>query len=192
MKWRCEWCGKPHADNDPPCDNCGHSSFERAVVPMGPESTEGSTRPVWVCPECGREHEKHSPPCSRCGNATLEQREREYDGVETVGSTGYLDILDRRYTAGFAAVGVLLLVLGLGAAGVVDVPGIGTPSPPDAPGSAEEWRGLPLAERLVGSGGSLSGDSIGSTLAPAAELSRVGVDVHAGPADDLYVTVVAC
>ncbi|MEF8830385.1 MAG: hypothetical protein V5A23_02475, partial [Halobacteriales archaeon] len=64
MKYRCEWCGKPHERNDPPCDNCGHHSFERAVVPKAPE--EAPEEYVWVCPECGRVHPRNSPPCSRC------------------------------------------------------------------------------------------------------------------------------
>jgi hypothetical protein len=81
MKWRCEWCGKPHKEDDPPCDNCGHGSFERAVVRQA-ESVEGSvsdTMTVWVCTACGREHPKNSPPCSRCNNATLEREEKRID-----------------------------------------------------------------------------------------------------------------
>ena len=73
MEWRCEWCGKPHEENDPPCDECGHGSFERAVVPTGPEG-DGETL-LWICPECGREHVRNNPPCSRCGNMTLEAHE---------------------------------------------------------------------------------------------------------------------
>ncbi|MXR52865.1 hypothetical protein GRX03_14785 [Halovenus sp. WSH3] len=75
MEWRCEWCGKPHEEDDPPCDNCGHGSFERAVVRQGSAGEENSTV-VWVCTDCGREHTKHSPPCSRCNNGTLERREK--------------------------------------------------------------------------------------------------------------------
>ena len=75
MEWRCEWCGKPHEADDPPCDNCGHGTFERAVVRQGSSGEAGSTT-VWVCTECGREHTKHSPPCSRCTNATLKRQEK--------------------------------------------------------------------------------------------------------------------
>lgn len=75
MEWRCEWCGKPHEENDPPCDNCGHGKFERAVVRQGSAGDANSTV-VWVCTDCGREHTKHSPPCSRCNNATLERQEK--------------------------------------------------------------------------------------------------------------------
>jgi len=149
MEWRCEWCGKPHEENDPPCDNCGHGRFEKAVVQMGPAETDDAVRPVWTCTECGRDHEKHSPPCSRCGNAALERRERDYSDVETTGSTGWLDVLDRRYTAGFAVVGVLALVLGLGMVGVVDLPVVGSagqPSPPEVPGHAEEVDGISLSD----------------------------------------------
>jgi hypothetical protein len=81
MEWRCEWCGKPHEENDPPCDNCGHGSFERAVVRQTDLSEGGDpdTMTVWVCTACGREHPKHSPPCSRCNNATLEREEKRVD-----------------------------------------------------------------------------------------------------------------
>lgn len=74
MKWRCDWCGKPHERNDPPCDNCGHHSFEKAVVPT--VSDGGSDGPIeWICAACGRSHPRNSPPCSRCGHTTLEKRE---------------------------------------------------------------------------------------------------------------------
>jgi hypothetical protein len=77
MEWRCEWCGKPHEENDPPCDNCGHGSFEKAVV-RGPAAESGpDSTVVWACTECGREHTKNSPPCSRCNNATLERQRKE-------------------------------------------------------------------------------------------------------------------
>jgi ribosomal protein L40E len=82
MEWRCEWCGKPHAENDPPCDNCGHGSFERAVVrrtDLAGGNENPDTMTVWVCTACGREHPKHSPPCSRCNNGTLEQQEKRVD-----------------------------------------------------------------------------------------------------------------
>ncbi len=147
MEWRCKWCGKPQAENDPPCDNCGHGRFEKAVVQVGPDSTDDTNPVVWACTECGREHQKHSPPCSRCGNAQLEQREVDYSDVDDVGTTGWLDILDRKYAAGFAFVGVLGLVLGLGMVGVIDLPGVGgPPSPPDAPGENETAYGLSLAD----------------------------------------------
>jgi len=76
MKWRCEWCGKPHEENDPPCDNCGHGSFEEAVVRGAPDGDSENSTIVWVCTDCGREHTKNSPPCSRCGNAKLERTEK--------------------------------------------------------------------------------------------------------------------
>jgi len=93
MKWRCEWCGKPHEENDPPCGNCGHGTFERAVVQ---QANEQDSTTVWVCTDCGREHTKHSPPCSRCGTATLERREKvitEENLTERPGSasTGSVD-----------------------------------------------------------------------------------------------------
>jgi ribosomal protein L37E len=79
MEWRCEWCGKPHAEDDPPCDNCGHGSFERAVVPTAPEGEDEDGPIVWVCAECGREHPRNNPPCSRCGGMPLEKRRQSFD-----------------------------------------------------------------------------------------------------------------
>lgn len=76
MRWRCEWCGKPHEENDPPCDNCGHGKFEEAVVQQAGAGDDQDSMLVWVCTECGREHTKNSPPCSRCNNATFERREK--------------------------------------------------------------------------------------------------------------------
>jgi ribosomal protein L37E len=76
MRWRCEWCGKPHEENDPPCDNCGHGKFEEAVVQQAGAGDGQDSMLVWVCTACGREHAKNSPPCSRCNNATFERREK--------------------------------------------------------------------------------------------------------------------
>ena len=79
MEWRCEWCGKPHETDDPPCDHCGHGKFEKAIVRQTERVDDPDTTTVWVCTECGREHPKNSPPCSRCTNATLERREKRVD-----------------------------------------------------------------------------------------------------------------
>jgi len=94
MEWRCEWCGKPHAEDDPPCDNCGHGSFERAIVRQTDLGDGGDpdTMTVWVCTACGREHPRHSPPCSRCNNARLERQEKRVDEsnlTERPGSAEY-------------------------------------------------------------------------------------------------------
>jgi rubrerythrin len=78
MEWRCEWCGKPHEEDDPPCDNCGHHKFEKAVV-QRPDTEGPASTTVWVCTECGRGHTKNSPPCSRCGNPDLEREQRQVD-----------------------------------------------------------------------------------------------------------------
>ena len=84
MEWRCEWCEKPHAENDPPCDSCGHGKFERAVVPVGPE---GDGNPlVWVCASCGRTHQRNTPPCSRCGHAKLAKQEQGFDEDDPLAS----------------------------------------------------------------------------------------------------------
>lgn len=78
MEYRCEWCGKPHAEDDPPCDNCGHGSFERAVVPAAPEG-DADGPAVWVCTDCGREHPRNNPPCSRCNGMDFERRTQTFD-----------------------------------------------------------------------------------------------------------------
>lgn len=144
MEWRCAWCGKPHDEDDPPCDNCGHGTFERAVVRQAPA---GDSTTVWVCTECGREHPKHNPPCSRCGNPDLERREQTV-GEEELNPPGYLDLVTPRYALGLVAALALAGVLILGVAGVIDVPGLstGVPSVSDVPGSATELDGVPLAD----------------------------------------------
>jgi len=150
MEWRCEWCGKPHEEDDPPCDNCGHGMFEKAVVRQtdlsgeaGPEATT-----VWVCTECGREHTKHSPPCSRCGNAKLEQQESRVDESE-LSAPGYTDLLTPQYAAALAVVGLLAVVFVLGVTGIVDVPGFPDNDVPDVdnvPGNATQSEGVALAD----------------------------------------------
>ena len=160
MEWRCAWCGKPHEENDPPCDNCGHGEFEKAVVPMAPESEDGDsdTITVWVCAECGNDHPKHTPPCDRCGGGPLERREVDFDeeavmaemlggdgtGRTTSTDVGYLDVLDTKLVLGFVGVGVLVVVLALGFMGVVDVPGIPSDGGP-VPGNATTYQGLSLS-----------------------------------------------
>jgi hypothetical protein len=140
MDWRCEWCGKPHEENDPPCDNCGHGSFEEAVVQRtdlsdgsGPDSTI-----VWVCTECGRSHTKHSPPCKRCGNHKLVREEQFVDDDE-LAAPSYVDLLTPRYVLGLVVVLALAGVFVGGLTGVIDVPGFGNdvPDVQDVPGNAE-------------------------------------------------------
>ena len=145
MKWRCEWCGKPHEENDPPCDNCGHGSFEKAIV-REPDFETVDTGPtyVWACPNCGREHVKNSPPCSRCGNPELEKTEQEYADVERdLETPSWLEVA-KPYTPIFL---VFVVVISLFATGIVPlsaIPGIGTPSAPDAPGEGTEAAGIDL------------------------------------------------
>jgi hypothetical protein len=164
VKWRCEWCGKPHAENDPPCDNCGHSEFEKAVVPAAPEGDETTSDAygyVWVCTECGNDHPKNTPPCDRCGHDTFERQEIEYDedevmdemlGESRASSTpsadvGYLDVLDAKLGLLAVGVAVLVVVLALGFLGVVDVPGvdIGPTTPTEVPGNATAVDGVSLS-----------------------------------------------
>ncbi|WP_222919061.1 hypothetical protein [Natrinema sp. SYSU A 869] len=154
MKWRCTWCGKPHAENDPPCDECGHNAFEEAIVREGDgESTSSpaggiDTGPsyVWACTSCGREHVKNNPPCSRCGNPTLEKAEQTYDDVDReLNTSGWLGVT-KPY---LPVVAVVVLIGALFATGVVTpsmLPGIGQPSPPDAPGNGAEAAGINLEE----------------------------------------------
>lgn len=148
MEWRCAWCGKPHESDDPPCDNCGHNKFEKAVEQVAANGqAQGS---VWVCPDCGRQHQKHSPPCSRCGTLTLEQRDVSEldDPLDDIG-TRWRDVVEPKYVAGYVAVGALLLVLALGFLGVIPLPGFGEPAIPDAPGQADTAgnRSLDAVER---------------------------------------------
>lgn len=157
MEWRCAWCGKPHEENDPPCDNCGHGEFERAVVPIAPESEgDSDTMTVWVCTECGHEHPKHTPPCDRCGGGPLERREVTYDEDEVMAEmladergengpsadVGYLDVLDWRLVLAFLGVAALVAILTLGFLGVVHVPGVPNTGP--VPGNASSVDGLSL------------------------------------------------
>ncbi|WP_161973140.1 hypothetical protein [Halostella litorea] len=138
MEWRCEWCGKPHEENDPPCDECGHGSFEEAVVQV-PETDDPDSMLVWVCEECGRNHPKNSPPCSRCGHMQLRKEVQEFDESELEGGS-YLDVGKEYIAAGIALVAVVALV----AAGVIPVPGLGGPDIDDVPGQAESADGFDL------------------------------------------------
>lgn len=154
MKWRCTWCGKPHGEDDPPCDDCGHNAFEKAVVREGDaESAAASadtidTGPsyVWACSECGRDHVKHNPPCSRCGHPTLEKTEQTYDDVETdLETPGWLATA-KPYTPILA---VVIVVGALFATGIVSpamLSGASEPTPPDAPGSGTQAAGIDLEE----------------------------------------------
>lgn len=147
MEWRCEWCGKPHEENDPPCENCGHGTFEKAVVPVTESGDElGSKSAVWVCTECGRDHTKHTPPCSRCGNEKL-VRERQEVSESELTAPGYLDLVTPKYVLGLAVVLGLGIVFVLGLTGIVPLPGFGSgvPSVSDVPGDAEMANDVSLA-----------------------------------------------
>lgn len=147
MEWRCAWCGKPHETDDPPCDNCGHYKFEKAIerVNAGNGSSQG---PVWACTDCGREHQKHSPPCSSCGNTMLEKRQPDYSDLDDLGGTSYLDVLEPKYAAGYLAVTVLAAILVLSTTGVVDVLGVndGNPTVSNVPGNGTMVAGLSVAD----------------------------------------------
>jgi len=149
MEWRCEWCGKPHEEDDPPCDHCGHGSFEQAIVRRtdlaadGPESTL-----VWICTDCGREHPKHAPPCSRCGNTTLEKQRQRVDDSELT-APGYLELVTPQYLAALGLTLGIAALLILGFAGVVDLPGFGDDGPPEVdgvPGDSDAVGDVALAD----------------------------------------------
>jgi hypothetical protein len=170
MDWRCEWCGKPHAENDPPCDNCGHGTFERAVVPVADDGEGvGSKSTVWVCTECGREHTKHTPPCSRCGNEELVRQRQEVDDEELV-APGYLDLVTPRYVLALVGVLAVAAVFVLGLAGVISVPGFGNsvPGVANVPGNATAADTVSLSDVEAGYLGALNDRRGGD----AAALSR--------------------
>ncbi|ELY85500.1 hypothetical protein [Natrialba taiwanensis] len=168
MEWRCTWCGKPHPEDDPPCDNCGHNAFEKAIVRQDEreqtgdtdtESDSGSssdtatgtetavdtgTTYVWTCPDCGRAHVKNNPPCSRCGNTTLERTEQTYDDVDEALETVSWFAVAKPYTPIIAVVGIVALLFASGIVSPSILPGVGTPSPPDAPGNGTEYNGINL------------------------------------------------
>ncbi|WP_265111598.1 hypothetical protein [Halosolutus halophilus] len=153
MKWRCTWCGKPHAENDPPCDACGHNAFEKAVVREGEDVTgeeaasrtvDTGTTYVWACPSCGREHVRNNPPCSRCGNPDLEKTEQTYDDVDRdLATPGWFEVA-KPYAPLFVVVGLVVLLFATGIVPLSLLPGFGTPTPPDAPGNETEAAGLDL------------------------------------------------
>ncbi|PGF18090.1 hypothetical protein CP556_19615 [Natrinema sp. CBA1119] len=167
MKWRCTWCGKPHAENDPPCDACGHNTFEKAVVRVddetqsetesdvdtdadfGSELTESGTVDtgpdyVWACPNCGREHVRNTPPCSRCGNPDLERVEQTYEGLERDLETPSWFAVAKPYLPILVVIGVIVALFATGVISPSILPGIGPPSPPDAPGDGTEAAGIDL------------------------------------------------
>ena len=148
MKWRCPQCGKPHEKNDPPCDNCGHHKFERAVVPTASADADHEQF-VWACTECGRHHQRNNPPCSRCGNAAFEKQPLEYDDFVPDETPSYFELAGR-LEVGAALVVVALVAVGvLGYLGVINVPGLTPQGPPtveDVPGDADTVGNLSLVE----------------------------------------------
>lgn len=142
MKWRCAWCGREYDTEEPPCDTCGHETFD--PVSEDDPSPFGGGSVAWVCADCGREHVKHSPPCARCGGHDLERRETGTEDLsEEVASPGYLSV-GKPYIAGVALVVALVVLV---VTGVVPFPGFGAPpAPPDAPGDAERAGEIALPE----------------------------------------------
>ena len=150
MKWRCTWCGKPHEENDPPCDNCGHNKFEEAVVrdESGGAGETGTvdtgTQYLWICADCGRQHMRNNPPCSRCGSHDLEKTEQDYEDVERELETPSWFEVAKPYLPAFAVIGIVALLFATGIVPPSILPGIGPPPMPDAPGNASEASGIDL------------------------------------------------
>lgn len=145
MKWRCEWCHKPHESDDPPCDSCGHGRFERAIVPEY-ETVDTGTTYVWACPNCGREHVKNTPPCSRCGEPALEKVEQRYEDVERdLDVPSYLEVA-KPYLPIVLAFAVVAALVATGVVSLSWLPGVGQPSAPDAPGESEVAAGIDLGD----------------------------------------------
>ncbi|WP_254763985.1 hypothetical protein [Natrinema marinum] len=162
MKWRCTWCGKPHEENDPPCDSCGHNAFEEAIVRVDegeitehassePDSVDTGADIVWACPDCGREHVRNSPPCSRCGTPMLEKTERTYEDVDRDLNTPSWFQVAKPYLPVVAGVAIVVALVATGVVSVPELPGTGAPAPPEAPGEGTEAAGIDLeeTERLV-------------------------------------------
>ncbi|QSG09734.1 hypothetical protein [Halapricum desulfuricans] len=148
MKWRCPQCGKPHERNDPPCDNCGHHRFERAVVPQA-TAEDDREQFVWACADCGRHHQRNNPPCSRCGGTTFEKKPLAYDDFETGDTPGYFELAGRVEAAAALVVVALVAVGALGFLGVIDIPGLtpqGPPSVEAVPGNETAVGDLSMAE----------------------------------------------
>lgn len=152
MKWRCTWCGEPHDENDPPCRECGHNSFEKAVVRQDEtesprtETVDTGTTYVWRCQDCGRDHVKNNPPCSRCNGHDLRKVEQRYDGVDRdLDVPGWLEVA-KPYLPVFAIIGLVAVLFATGILSPSLLPGIGSPSPPDAPGEGTAAAGIDLEE----------------------------------------------
>ena len=194
MEWRCEWCGKPHEENDPPCDNCGHGTYERAVKQVNDEVAPGGS--VWVCQDCGREHMRNRPPCKRCGGSDFERRvgPPETDPLDEIG-TSWSDVIEAKYVVGYLAVAALLALIVLTTFGFVSLPGIGgdaataPPAVPDAPGSADTADGLDLAateDAYVDVLNELRGAAGGSPLARNATVDEAAAYYNKARVDARY------
>lgn len=147
MKWRCAWCGKQHESNDPPCTTCGHGTFEEAAVPAEPhETVDTGTQYTWNCTNCGRQHVKNNPPCARCGGHDLERAEMTYEDVDAdLAAPGWLEVA-RPYAPVIAVLVLAGILFGTGIVSPSILPGIGPPTPPDAPGASDEAAGFDLEE----------------------------------------------
>lgn len=159
MTWRCTWCGKPHEENDPPCDSCGHNTFEKAVARDESGATARETEPkidpetgtvdtgtqyLWICADCGRQHMRNNPPCSRCGSHNLEQTEQNYEDIERELETpSWLEVA-KPYLPIVVVIGIAAVLFATGVIPLSVLPGLGAPSPPDAPGNGTAEAGIDL------------------------------------------------
>ncbi|WP_425504375.1 hypothetical protein [Salinilacihabitans rarus] len=121
MTWRCTWCGKAHAENDPPCDACGHNVFEPAEADPSSRTVDTGPQYVWVCSDCGRQHVKNNPPCSRCGGHDLEKTAFDATAAsEDLVAPGWVEVA-KPYLPILVAVGLALVLV---ATGAVSLPGL--------------------------------------------------------------------
>lgn len=139
MTWRCTWCGREYEADEPPCETCGRETFER-VDETSPSAFEAEAY-HWVCENCGREHVKNAKICSGCSHPVLEKRPVGGEDLDAeLESPGYLAVGWPYLLGAIAIVAVVALVV----AGVIPVPGVGPPAPPDAPGESTTAAGLDL------------------------------------------------
>lgn len=149
MSWRCEWCGELQDTDDPPCQNCGHDTFEEAPTQEAEADADG---PTFACLNCGHEHQEDDPPCDRCGGSTFQRRTGAPEEQPLAGiKAGLAGVLKTKHLAGYGAVALLLMLVIVGAVSGVTLPGFaaetpeGPPPIADPPGSGETIGTLSVA-----------------------------------------------
>lgn len=137
MKWLCEDCGAIHGRNDPPCVECGGTSFEKAVYrdESGGQQLDAFE---WQCDECGRRQPGNRTPCTDCGSLSYEKVPLRTD----LGPDASDGSLSRRELFGYG--GGLAAVLGLGAYAYLRRSS--RPSISNVPGEATSANGIRFAD----------------------------------------------